>query len=198
MKRWLTPALSALLILSGVAFQSRPTGAGASPKSPRPPKQTITVLANGILLVTIPDPPRGGMYDGDYALTVPPGVQWHLISVSFNFTTAPPSGGGSATRRLKWVLRDPTDPVNPGRLFTVLTDGLGDYVYKDFSMQNGQNLWLGKLGPGTATNQVRSPANAALPDIWVPAGFQWVTVSEGHTNRDQLSFFYAFVEEKPL
>jgi hypothetical protein len=33
MKRWLTPALSAVLILSGVAFQSRPTGAGASPKT---------------------------------------------------------------------------------------------------------------------------------------------------------------------
>ncbi len=195
MKRWLTLALSALLILSGVAFQSRPTGAGAAPKTV---KQTITVLENGLLLVTIPDPPRGKVYEGDYALTVPDGVQWHLLSVSFNLTTAPPSTGGSATRRLKWVLRDSIDPVAPGRLFTVLTDGLADYVYKDFSMQNGQNLWFGNLGPGTPTAQLRSPANAALPDLWVPPPFQWATVSEGHTNRDQFNGFYAFVEEKPL
>jgi hypothetical protein len=89
-------------------------------------------------------------------------------------------------------------PGGPGRLFTVLTDGLADYVYKDFSVQNGQNLLFGSLGPGTPTAQLRSPANAALPDLWVPPPFQWATVCEGHTNRDQFDGFYAFVEEKPL
>jgi hypothetical protein len=197
MKRWLFLVLSVLMLsgLTGPTMDPRETAALASPASAQ---QEITTLQNGMLLVTMPNPPRGGMYEGDYALTVPDGEQWHLLSVSFNLTTAPPSIGGSATRRLKWVLRDPTDLVNPGRLYTVLAEGLGDYVYKDFSLQIGQNLWVGKNGPGTSLATVRSPANAALPDMWIPAGFQWVTVSEGHTDRDQLSFFYAFVEQKPL
>jgi hypothetical protein len=193
MRRLLVPALAALLVLTGLGLRPRPTAA-----SPATSKEVITTLANGLLLVTIPDPPRGTSYQGDYALSVPDGEQWHVLSVSFNDTTAPWASGQSGSRRLKWCLRDPTDPINPGRLFTVLVDGLGDYVYKDFSLQIGQNLLFGKLGPGSLVSQIRSPANAALADLWIPAGFQWATVNEGETDRDQFSFFFALVEDKPL
>ena len=187
-------------LMSGLAVRTAtPTWAETKSRTSTVPLQVISPMANGELLVTIPDPPKGSGYQSAYALTVPDGVQWRVLSVSFNLTTAPPSAGGAGSRRMKWVLRDPADLTgNLGRLYVIFGEGIGDYVYKDFSAQPGQNYVPGKNGPGTPTSQVRSPANAGLPDLWVPAGYQWSTVSEGMTDRDQCSFFFAIVEQQPL
>src|SRR2546426_155037 len=59
----------------------------------------------------------------------------------------------------------------------------------------GQNHVPGTLGPGLSTQQWRSPMTGALPDLWVPAGYDWCVTFEGITDRDVLSEFYAVVEQ---
>jgi hypothetical protein len=161
--------------------------------------ETITSLANGDLMVHLDNPALGQSYAGTNILVVPTGFQWHLLTVCFNITTAPSSTGAAGSRRLKFVLSDTTDLVgNSGRAYTIVFDSLKDYVFKDISLSLGQNSDFGKAGPGAANAVLRSPMQGALPDQWVPAGFAWQVSFEGGTDRDQMSEFYALVEQKPV
>jgi hypothetical protein len=198
-KRSVLVVLSVMLLtgLSPAVVRSSSSRSAASPRVPS--TEQITPLPNGDLYVHLDDPPPGMTYDTGNDLAIPAGFQWRLLMVSFNITTSAGSTGAQGSRRLKFVLRDSADLVgNAGRGYTIVIDSLRDYVYKDCSMSIGQNSQPGKLGPGTPGAVIRSPMEGALPDMWVPSGFEWVVTFEGGTDRDQMSEFYAIVQQQPV
>ena len=191
---------SLMAVTSGVALTAAGTraeaavwssGAGPGPGSAphasmgaQTPTCTFT-LPNNVKVMTVADPPMGQEYSGLGAIVVPAGVTWRLVGFTYNITfdvTKPGTGNVSLIIR---------DPDGNSHLRVPLANGLDRASrYVDFSG------WVG--APQGPTQSIDSECIvASIPDLVLPSGWQYTTLTSNRKTTDRIKEMQLWVEEMP-